>query len=292
MEKYKLNNRWLAIVTARNSEKTIETTLDSILGQTNAPSYVMVVDDGSKDSTPSILQKISEHSNGVLHVITQPDMGYDSRRIVHNWNKALEYAKTLPYANYHFISADDCIYPSNYAEFLISKMQENPKLVVASGSRELKVKSFVRRAPEGSGRMVDNKFFNAIDGKYPPYYGYESWILFKALQLDFDIENYTEITFEHMRAFGSEHHFVEYGPMMKCLGYHPLFVIFRCIRNILFGTEEIPARASLRMIYDYFTADRRFKNDEYYRYYDEEMRSFVKKQQAKRIKKFLFSFRV
>jgi len=282
-----LDNKWFTIVTARNSEKTIEVALDSILGQTNPPSYVIVVDDGSKDSTSSILQKLRERRNDVLHVIRQPDMGYDTRRIVHNWNKALDYVKTLQYVSYHFISADDCIYPSNYAEFLISKMQEKPKLVVASGSREFKIKSFVRRAPEGSGRMVDNKFFNAIGGKYPPYYGYESWILFKALQLGFDIENYQEMNFKHLRAFGSEHHFVEYGPMMKCLGYHPLFVMFRCIRNVLFGTEEIPARASLRMIYDYFTADQRFKNDEYYRYYDEEMRRFVRNQQAKRIRKFM-----
>lgn len=286
-----MNNRWFAIVTARNSEKTVERTLDSILSQSIAPSHVIVVDDGSKDSTPSILEKIRESSN-VLHIITQPDMGYDSRRIVHNWNKALEYAKSLQYADYHFISADDCIYPANYVQFLIEMMQENPKLVVASGSRRLKIQSFARRVPEGAGRLIDNKFFNAIGGGYPPQYGYESWILFKALQLGFEIENFTEVTFEHLREFGSEHHFVEYGPMMKCLGYHPFFVILRCARNILFGTEEIPARASLRMIYDYFTADRRFKNDEYYKYYDEEVRSFIRNQQKKRIRRLLFGFRV
>lgn len=283
---------WFAIVTARNSEKNIESTLRSILGQTTVPLHVIVVDDGSGDSTPQILQEIKERNKGVLHVITKPDKGYDSRRIVHNWNRALEHAKSLSYAGYHFISADDCIYPSNYVEFLISKMQENPRLVVASGRRELKVKSFVKRAPEGSGRLIDNKFFNTISGKYPPYYGYESWILFKALQLGFSTENFTEINFTHTRAFGSEHHFVEYGPMMRCLGYHPLFVIFRCARNILFGTKEIPIEASLRMLYDYFVADRRFRNDEYYRYYDEETRRFVRNQQAERIKRFLLSFRV
>ena len=133
-----MNNTWFAIVTTRNSEKTIEATLDSILGQSNAPLYVIVVDDGSKDSTPSILEGVKQRSKGILRVITQPDMGYDIRRIVHNWNKALEYAKLLQYTNYHFISADDCIYPSNYVEFLVSKMQENPKLVAASGSRKLK----------------------------------------------------------------------------------------------------------------------------------------------------------
>ncbi len=122
---------WFGIVTAKDSQLTIKDVLDSLLNQSIKPSYLIVVDDGSIDDTPKILSDMKrEHDN--LHIITLPNKGYDIRRIVNNWNKALEYSQSLSSTDYHLISADDCIYPNNYVEYLINKMRENPKLVIAS----------------------------------------------------------------------------------------------------------------------------------------------------------------
>ncbi|MEM2855828.1 MAG: glycosyltransferase family A protein [Candidatus Nitrosocaldaceae archaeon] len=281
--------KWFAIITAKDSAFTIKDALLSIFNQTIKPSYVIVVDDGSIDDTPNILESMKQiYSN--LYIIALPNKGYDIRRIVHNWNKALEYSKSLEETDYHFISADDCIYQDNYVQFLIERMNENPKLVIASGTRDsFKIKRFVKRVPEGAGRLIDNTFFKKIGYKYPPYYGYESWILFKALQLGFEVAHFYDVEFKHLRNFGSKHGFVEYGAMMRCLGYNPLFVIARCVRNIIFGTGEIPWKVSLKMMIDYFLADIKFKNDEYYRYYDEEFRRFVNDSQKERLKKILNS---
>ena len=48
------------ILTCRNSEKIIEPTLTSIIDQSIKPKYIIVIDDGSTDSTPNILKQISK----------------------------------------------------------------------------------------------------------------------------------------------------------------------------------------------------------------------------------------
>jgi glycosyltransferase involved in cell wall biosynthesis len=279
-----MSNSWFAIIPVKDGEETIRDAIYSLINQSIKPSYIIVVDDGSIDNTPNILKDINSKYNKV-HVITLPDKGYDIRRIVHNWNRALEYADSLPYVDYQFISADDCIFPNNYVEYLINKMKENSRLVIVSGSRELNIKTKIK-VPEGAGRLIDNKFFRSIGNRYPPYYGYESWILFKALQLGFEIKIFPEITYKHARKFGSKHNFIEYGASMRCLGYTTLFVIGRSMRNILFG-RDIPIKASLKMIYDYIFADIKFRHDPYYKPYDEEFRRFVKNLQYKRLKELL-----
>ena len=69
------------ILTCRNSEKIIEPTLTSIIEQSIKPSltsiieqsikpkYIIVVDDGSTDSTPNILKHIQKRNNNKSSVI-------------------------------------------------------------------------------------------------------------------------------------------------------------------------------------------------------------------------------
>lgn len=281
---------WFGIVTTKDSASTLRETLISLFNQTIKPSYIIVVDDGSVDETSTILTNLKNKYDN-LYIITLPNEGYDIRRKVINLNRALEYSKRLVSTNYHLISDDDSLYDNNYVEYLIDKMERNPKLVVTSGSRDSfdysKVKSFVRLAPEGTGRIVNNNFFRKLGYVYPIYYGNETWILFKALQLGYEVAQYPDVRFKHLRKLGSRYKFVNEGPGMKCLGYHPLFVIGRCISSILFNTEEMGIKDSLKVAYDYFVADIKFKNDYAYHYYDEEFRRFVSNLQYQRITNYI-----
>jgi glycosyltransferase involved in cell wall biosynthesis len=84
------------IVTCRNSEKSIESTLNSLINQSIKPEYIIVVDDGSSDNTNNILKDIqSKYEN--LYIITNPDLGYNIGRVVYNLNKALKIAKKLKF---------------------------------------------------------------------------------------------------------------------------------------------------------------------------------------------------
>ena len=92
------------IVTCRNSEKDIRSALTSLINQTVKPEYVLVVDDGSSDLTPNILNELSSNHDNIF-ITTNPDLGYDIGRVVENWNKALRLAKDLGLTstNYHMI---------------------------------------------------------------------------------------------------------------------------------------------------------------------------------------------
>jgi len=271
-----------ALITVKNGERTIRESLESVFSQTVRPSLVCVVDDGSTDSTPAILGKLKD-VNPSLRVLTLPDKGYDIRRIVHNWNEACRYVQSLGLEfDFILISSDDIVFPPNYVQSLISEMERNPKLAIASGTRGLRQSDYMS-FPEGAGRLIKDSFFRRIGYSHPPYYGYEPWILYKALQMGYDIKKFQNIRYGHERTFGIGHNFIEYGPAMKCLGYHPLFVLARVVRNLAMPKKTgISRRASLRMIGDYLF-DSRWKNDPYYRYFEPELRKFVHSLQRKRL---------
>ena len=92
------------IVTCRNSEESIRQAIMSLLNQDTKPEYIIVVDDGSKDKTPTILKEFRS-KNENFYIITNPDLGYDIGRVVVNWNKALRLSKELNLepTDYHMI---------------------------------------------------------------------------------------------------------------------------------------------------------------------------------------------
>ena len=277
-----LSSSYWVLVTVKNGEATIKQSLDSILLQSIKPSFICVVDDGSTDSTPMILSDLKKYDENLIHIITLPDKGYDSRRIVHNWNTACEYVKDSGKDySYFLISSDDIVFPVDYVQKLINEIELDPNLVIVSGNRGLQQSDYVS-LPEGAGRLVKMKFFKQIGSRHPPYYGYEPWILYKSLQLGFEVKKLTDVKYEHLRTFGVGHKFVEYGPAMRCLGYHPMFVLARVMRNIFTAKTGIPKSASIRMFFDYLF-EAKWKNDPYFHYFEPELRIFVRSMQKKRL---------
>ena len=80
----------------------------SLANQTVNPRYIIIVDDGSRDRTPNILRELKNKVTN-LYIITNPDLGYDVRRIVTNWNNALRFAEemNLEQTDHHMIGTDD-----------------------------------------------------------------------------------------------------------------------------------------------------------------------------------------
>lgn len=272
-----------ALVTVKDGQSTIWKSVESIAKQSVRPSLICVVDDGSKDSTPKILLKLKQKYD-MVHIITLPDNGYDSRRIVCNWNLACDFVRgTDVEYDYHLIGTDDVVFPIDYVYFLMYYMNEDPLLAITSGSRGLK-KSDYMSLPEGAGRLIRMSFFWQIGFHYPPYYGYEAWILYKALELGYKVKKIESVTYDHLRKFGVEHKFVEYAPAMRCLGYHPLFVIARTLRNIFNKNAGIPKLTCIRILFEYFFGNK-WHDDHYYILFEPKLRKFVRDIQKKRLLK-------
>jgi glycosyltransferase involved in cell wall biosynthesis len=274
---------YFAIVTSRNSEAGIKSALLSLKNQALRPEYVIVIDDGSKDSTPEILKEL-ERSWSQLFIITNPDMGYDIKRVVKNWNAALELVRNRNMArtDYHLIATDDTEYASDYAFRLISYLDSNPDVAIASGNYT----NHKPEMPHGAGRYVRNSVFEKTrwNGSYPEQMGYESAILYEVELLGYKYSVIEEARFRHLRPLGLNHRFYEFGASMHTLGYHPAYALGRFAKY--FSTGAVTGRlGSLYMIYYYLTYKAEIQG--YNRLYDAQFRQYVRKKQIDRLKRIL-----
>jgi glycosyltransferase involved in cell wall biosynthesis len=249
----------VAIVFGKNMGATIQAVLDSLLAQTLKPLKILVVDDGSTDATKQILKRYLENYGDLVDVIHFPQRPYDLRRIPVLWNSALEHIEGLAKTpSYVLIGADDDLYPPNYAEYLSDCMDEDPAMTITSGSVYGVVWYRAKNPPpEGGGRMISMPFLKKLGMRFPTFYGYETWIVYKALQMGYRTKKFSEVSIVHARALGRVHGFKEWGLAMACADYHPLYVLFLAVFNIAFNWRIIPRMATLHMTLDCFRAFRR-----------------------------------
>lgn len=85
------NKLLTVIVPAYNVEKYLEECLDSLVNQTVQDHFVIIVDDGSKDSTPEICDRYVEQYPELFYCIHQKNKGLGAAR-----NTGMQYVKT-PY---------------------------------------------------------------------------------------------------------------------------------------------------------------------------------------------------
>ncbi len=271
---------YFAIVTCRNSQETISEALDSIKGQTIPPEYVIVIDDGSTDKTAEILENVRKEWL-MLYIINKPDRGYDISRVVQNWNTAIKKSRELgkPITDYHMIATDDTVYSRDYAEKVISYLDSNPSIAIASGSYS----RHKHVMPHGAGRFVRSSFFQKTTWRdlYPEQMGYESAILYEAKRCHYSSKVLVDAKFDHLRPLGKSHKFYEFGASMRTLGYHPLFALGRFSKYFITG--EITGRlGAAYMLYYYLTYTP--KSVGYDRMYDDNIRKSIREYQIQRIK--------
>ncbi|RYF24393.1 MAG: glycosyltransferase family 2 protein [Oxalobacteraceae bacterium] len=112
------------LVPAFNSEKTIESSIDSILGQTIGDIRIIVINDGSTDRTGNVLTSIQARDRRV-NVLTVPNGG-----IVTALNVALSHS-TADFIARH--DADDIAYPNRF-ERQIRYLRQHPDCIAVGSN--------------------------------------------------------------------------------------------------------------------------------------------------------------
>ena len=126
--------RYLLISPGRNEAEHMERTLESVMAQTVPPALWVVVDDGSTDDSPAILERWRARHPDVIRVLRRPDRGrravgpgvieafYDGLASV-DW-------RSFPY----LCKLDlDLILPPRYFEILLGRMEAEPRIGTCSG---------------------------------------------------------------------------------------------------------------------------------------------------------------
>jgi glycosyltransferase involved in cell wall biosynthesis len=244
---------WCCLV-CRDGEETIRETLDSIVHQTLPPSLIVVIDDGSTDHTPDILAEVSKEFPDLVVVKTNSKKR-DIRRVPVLLNLGIKTARDLRerLPPYMMVSGDDNWLVPDYASSIIESMESMSNLAVASGSW-LKGAGRPNQMPHGGGRFVRTSFMESVGGVYPVAYGWETWILYKAMQKGLKVRNFGDLRYKHLRPYNPRN-LAGWGRAMFSLGFPTIFVVLRFGINFLWagrGTQS--KRASITMIAGYLSA--------------------------------------
>jgi glycosyltransferase involved in cell wall biosynthesis len=229
------------IIPARNECNFLGSTLAALKQQTLQPHRILVVNDGSTDNTHEIALKYN------VEVIDLEDRGFRAT----GWpiladviNKGLEN-----------ISDDDCLYvmilgadhiiPPDYISKIVQIMEENDSIVIASGV--IRGESQRDTAPRGSGRIIKYEFWKKLGLRYPSWYGFESYIVYKALVDSYQVRVVRDAISWSQRPTGKTTNYRSYGKAMQALGYHPLYALGRIILTFKNNQKD-----AIQMIFGYF----------------------------------------
>ncbi len=121
---------YVIVTPARNEEKTIAKTIESVISQTRLPAKWIIVSDGSTDNTDRIVEaRLPE--NPWIALLRMPE--HSERNFaakVRSFNAGYREIKNTHYDVIGNIDAD-VSFENDYFEFLLRKFHEDPKLGVA-----------------------------------------------------------------------------------------------------------------------------------------------------------------
>lgn len=213
--------KYAVVTRARNEERLIEKTLKALKNQTIPPSQIIVVDDGSTDLTSEIASKYSDV------VVRLPDRGYNVAGKPELAKVANEgFRRVREDIDYVLVCDADHTLQKDYFETISKKMKANPKIVIASG--RVKGEPYFESHPRGSGRVIDARFWRKTNGlKYPEVWGWEDWICFRAVQLGYECQSFSDVVTELQRPtrLGKAR---LWGKAMYALGYDWKYALGRC----------------------------------------------------------------
>ena len=253
---------YYAFLPVRDCKDSIGDVLQSLLAQTIPPEYIVVVDDGSTDGTQDILSGFEKRIE-MVRIIRTGNKTRDYSRLAGLWNMCISSG-----CDYHLICAGDTILDTDYAEQIVTEMDANRIIAVASGNCNPEPAT----DPHGGGRFVRQSFFYKFYERYPEIIGYESEILFRARIEGYATKVFNDVRFTHTDPLGGSHDFVEFGPSMRTLGYHPLYVLARAIYT-----------KNPKILWGYLTF--RPTKSGYYSMFPKEFREEVRRMQSYAIKK-------
>lgn len=166
--------KYIIISPLRNEGKYIEKTIVSVIAQNIQPQEWIIVNDGSTDKSPKIVEKYLAGYSWIKLVNLPDRCGYKpGKGIVEVFNKGFELISSF---DWEFVVKLDCDleFEADYFERVLKEFKKNDKLGIASGAMFLLTKKqrYVLEKnqedhPWGASKVYRRECFEAIGGLKP-----------------------------------------------------------------------------------------------------------------------------
>lgn len=141
------SRRYVLISPCRNEADYMRQTLDTVVAQSVRPSKWIIVDDGSSDATPAILQEYAAQHDWI-QIVTRKDRGHRAvgPGVVDAFYEG--YSAIDPSAYGFLCKLDlDLRLPPRYFEILMERMHADPRIATCSGKAYL----------EENGKLINER---------------------------------------------------------------------------------------------------------------------------------------
>lgn len=204
-------------IPCRNDAENLAKCLSALMNQALKPKRVVIVNDGSDEQVNDLAKSFGCES---VNLPPHPESYVGSPLMASIHNVGLLFLSKLGSYDYVLVLGADHILPRNYLVDLVTRMRHGG-CVIGSGI----IEGERSREPRGSGRLINYSFFKEIGLAYPVNYGWEAWVLFKALSLGYRYHVYPDIFSRILRPTGLR----DRGKDMYALGYNWKYALGRCV---------------------------------------------------------------
>lgn len=231
---------YVLVTAARNESRFIERTLQSVVSQTRPPLRWVIVDDGSTDETPQLVERYAKEHPWIELVRQPPRLDRSFAGKAQAVNAAVERLKDQRYEVVGNLDADVSFEP-DYLDFVLTKFETDPSLGIGGtpfteeGDYDSTRDSFEgENYVAGPCQLFRHACWRDIGGYFPNKAGGVDWIaVMTARMKGWTVRAFPEKRFHHHRSMGTAQRgqlssLFSYGEKDYYLGGSPLWQMFRC----------------------------------------------------------------
>jgi len=257
---------YILVTPCKNEEESLPELSRSIVNQTIKPKMWVIVDDGSTDKTPEILQGLTSKHNWIqsIRLNEKPrDLGI---HVSHVYRTGFDYAINYCSENgiqYEYIASVDAdiTFDENHFETLINELEKNPNLGICSGhvgnvvDGKVIWSSFREDLPSGGDRLWRKKCFEETGG-YLLTCSPDSVSNVKAKIRGWDTRQFGHIktisTRPYASAEGQWKGYKKLGANNYFIGYTPTHIFLKGLRSLYSRDRYFKNGVGLAYMWGYF----------------------------------------
>lgn len=232
--------RYVVITPAKDEGEYLEGTIQSVAGQTIKPVEWVIVNDGSTDNTGEILDRYAAKYPWIVPVHREGGVRQAGGGVIRAFYAGYD---KLASTDWHFIVKldGDLSFEPDYFERCFARFAENPKLGVGGGliyhviNGQLVPERSPRFHVRGATKIYTRDCWMALGG-FIEAPGWDTLDEVKANMLGWTSETFEDIPLTHHRytgaADGTWKNAVKNGRANYISGYHPLFMLAKCVKRL------------------------------------------------------------